>query len=97
MFKIKFCYFIQLFCSKTDDVIGVALVFLGLTLNIFHTLSWCFHCYFEPVTIGWDWPENMQNRQNHWGVSSFLVHGGYENMQNSQRYWEIVGFPVEGD
>ena len=27
---------------------------LSLILNRFHTLLWCFDCYFEQINTGWD-------------------------------------------
>ena len=34
-------------------VIDVVLVFLFLTLNIFHTFFWCFYCWVEQVDHSW--------------------------------------------
>ena len=36
-----------------NDAIGIILVSLLWTLNIFHTLSWCFYVNFEHVTAKW--------------------------------------------
>ena len=36
-----------------NDVIYVVLVFLLLTVNIFHTFFHCFYYYFEQVKVSW--------------------------------------------
>ena len=37
---------------RSDDVIYVVLVYLLLTLNIFHTLFWCFYCLLWICNYG---------------------------------------------
>ena len=40
--------------QRLDDAIGVVLVFLLLTLKIFHTFSYCFYHYFEQENVSWE-------------------------------------------